>query len=87
MDQIWTLQVAQRGLLTLPKALRDQYGLKPGDVLTLIDLDGAFVLSPRQSEIDLLADSISATLMDEGESLEGALASLRKRAKNHDANA
>jgi len=87
MEQTWTLQLAQRGLLTLPKALRDQYDLKPGDVFTLIDMDGSFVLSPRQTEIDRLANSISATLIDEGESLEGALEALRRRTDNQNASA
>ncbi|MBN1668185.1 MAG: AbrB/MazE/SpoVT family DNA-binding domain-containing protein [Anaerolineales bacterium] len=59
MSEPITLQLAQRGLITLPKTLRDTYNLNPGDTLTLIDLGGVFVLSPRSSEVDRLADQIS----------------------------
>jgi bifunctional DNA-binding transcriptional regulator/antitoxin component of YhaV-PrlF toxin-antitoxin module len=73
-----TLQLAQRGLLTLPKALREAYHLKAGDILTLIDLDGVFVLSPRRSETDRLAEQITNDLAERGESLERILTALRE---------
>lgn len=41
---------------TLPKTLREAYGIRPGDTMTLLDLDGVFVLSPRRSEVDAIAD-------------------------------
>jgi len=44
------LQLAQRGVIVLPKPLREAYNLHPGDQFTLLDLDGVFVLSPRRSE-------------------------------------
>jgi bifunctional DNA-binding transcriptional regulator/antitoxin component of YhaV-PrlF toxin-antitoxin module len=73
-----TLQVAQRGVVTLPKALREAYKLEVGDLLTLIDLGGVFVLSPRRSEIDYLADQIVGDLAERGESLESMLSVLRE---------
>ena len=77
-----TVQVAKRGLLTLPKALRDAYNIEPGDAFTLLDLGGVFVLSPRPSEVDALADSIAADLQAQGESLQSMLQALREeRAK------
>jgi bifunctional DNA-binding transcriptional regulator/antitoxin component of YhaV-PrlF toxin-antitoxin module len=77
-----TVQVAKRGLLTLPKALRDAYSIEPGDAFTLLDLGGVFVLSPRPSEVDALADSIAADLQAQGESLQSMLQALREeRAK------
>jgi bifunctional DNA-binding transcriptional regulator/antitoxin component of YhaV-PrlF toxin-antitoxin module len=57
-----TIQVAQRGLLTLPKVLREAYNIQEGDQLTLLDLGGVFVISPQRSEIDRLADRLKATL-------------------------
>ena len=77
MAKTLTAQISQRGVLTLPKALRDRYKIKPGDVVTVIDLGGAFVISPRRSEVDRLADEISSTLAERGESLESMLISLR----------
>jgi bifunctional DNA-binding transcriptional regulator/antitoxin component of YhaV-PrlF toxin-antitoxin module len=77
-----TVQVAKRGLLTLPKALRDAYNIEPGDAFTLLDLGGVFVLSPQPSEVDALADSIAANLQAQGETLQSMLQALREeRAK------
>ena len=47
MKTALTIQLRQRGTLTLPASLRDKYRLADGDPMTLLDLDGAMVLSPR----------------------------------------
>jgi AbrB family looped-hinge helix DNA binding protein len=73
-----TLQVAQRGLITIPKRLREAYNIQPGDQLTLLDLGGVFVLSPRPSQVDALADRLAAELRDKGETLESMLQALRE---------
>jgi len=44
----------------------------------LIDLDGAFVLTARPSQVDALADKIAAELTGRGETLESMLAALRE---------
>ncbi len=72
------VQMAQRGIITIPKPLRESYGMAPGDTLTLIDLGGVLVLSPRKSEIDALADKIAETWTEDGETLEGMLSALRE---------
>ena len=72
------LQMAQRGVITIPKSLRESYGLQPGDVFTLIDLGGVFVLSPRHSEIDTIAEKIAAQWTEDGETLETMLQALRE---------
>lgn len=84
VNDTMTLQLAQRGLLTLPKALRDAYNLSPGDTMTLIDLGGVFVLSPRSSEVDRLADNIRQQLIEGGESLESMLHVLREAREQYD---
>jgi bifunctional DNA-binding transcriptional regulator/antitoxin component of YhaV-PrlF toxin-antitoxin module len=78
MSETITLQVAQRGVVTLPKSLREAYNLEAGDILTLIDLGGVFVLSPRRAEVDRLADQIAGELGRQGESLESMLTALRE---------
>lgn len=78
MSDTLMLQVAQRGQVTLPKSLRDTYSIRQGDQLTLLDLGGVFVISPRRSEIDGLAEQISAGLQEQGESLESMLQALRE---------
>ncbi len=72
------LQMAQRGVITIPKSLRESYGLQPGDTFTLIDLGGVFVLSPRRSEIEALADKIAEQWTEDGETLETMLQALRE---------
>jgi bifunctional DNA-binding transcriptional regulator/antitoxin component of YhaV-PrlF toxin-antitoxin module len=85
MSDTMTVQVAQRGLLTLPKQLRKSYNIQPGDQLTLLDLGGVFVLSPRRSEIDGLANQLRATLLKQGESLESMLQALREARQRYEA--
>jgi bifunctional DNA-binding transcriptional regulator/antitoxin component of YhaV-PrlF toxin-antitoxin module len=83
MTKTLTAQISQRGVLTLPKSLRDSYKLEPGDVVTVIDLGGAFVISPRRSEVDRLADEISSVLAERGESLESMLTTLREEREKY----
>lgn len=72
------LQMAQRGIITIPKSLRESYGLRPGDTFTLIDLGGVFVLSPRRSDIDTIADKVASQWTEDGETLETMLQALRE---------
>jgi bifunctional DNA-binding transcriptional regulator/antitoxin component of YhaV-PrlF toxin-antitoxin module len=50
-----TIQVRGRGTLTLPTPLREKYRLGEGDPLTVVDLDGAVLLSPRVLVVPRLA--------------------------------
>ena len=84
MSDLITVQMGQRGVLTLPKSLRQSYNLKPGDDFTLLDLDGVFILSPRRSEIDSLADQITQALTEQGETLESMLITLREEREAYD---
>jgi len=83
MPESATVKMGQRGVVTLPKDLRDQYHLEAGDDLTLLDLGGAFVLSPRRSEVDALAESLSCTLANKGESLQGMLKVVREEREKY----
>jgi bifunctional DNA-binding transcriptional regulator/antitoxin component of YhaV-PrlF toxin-antitoxin module len=84
MPDTITIQVAQRGLVTLPKALRETYRIQEGDQMTLLDLGGVFVLSPRRSEIDRIADQIGTTLAEKGESLESMLQAVREARQRYE---
>ena len=83
MSDTITVQVAQRGVVTLPKSIREAYGLQPGDTLTLLDLGGVLLLSPRRSEIDTLADRITQALTERGETLESMLHVLREERERY----
>jgi bifunctional DNA-binding transcriptional regulator/antitoxin component of YhaV-PrlF toxin-antitoxin module len=73
-----TLRMAERGVITIPKVMRDEYDLQPGATFTLLDLGGVFVLSPRDSEIDALTDRIAKQWAQDGQSLESMLQALRE---------
>lgn len=79
-----TIQVRGRGTVTLPARIRERYDLADGDPLTLVDLDGAILLSPRVSVADKLSSEIEYLLSEAGLSLEEMLDGLREqRAKYH----
>lgn len=64
--------------MTLPKALRLAHNIQPGQQMTLLDLDGVFVLNPQPSNVDALADRIADELAGRGETLESMLQALRE---------
>jgi bifunctional DNA-binding transcriptional regulator/antitoxin component of YhaV-PrlF toxin-antitoxin module len=78
-----TVQLTQRGVLVLPKSLRESYDLRAGDTFTLLDIGGVFVLSPRRSEIDALAERITGEIRDTGETLESMLRVLREERERY----
>ena len=78
MNDTITLQLTQRGVVTLPKSLREQYNLQTGDFLTLLDLGGVFVISSQRSEVDNFAREIVQKMEKEGATLENMLASIRE---------
>ena len=84
MNDTMTVQMTQRGVFVLPKDLREAYNLQPGDSFSLLDLGGVFVISPRLSEIDSLADRITQELQGQGETLEGMLQMLREEREAYD---
>lgn len=75
--------MAQRGVVTIPQTIRKRYKLKAGDVFTLIDIGGVFVLSPLRSRIDAFADEITEGLIAGGETMESMLETLREKRRKH----
>jgi AbrB family looped-hinge helix DNA binding protein len=53
-----TIQVRQRGTVTLPADWRKKYGIQEGDSFRLIDLEGILVLTPMAPMIPELAREI-----------------------------
>lgn len=86
MDDTISLQMGQRGVITFPKTLRENYRLKAGDEFTLLDIGGVFVLAPVRSQIDALANQITEALVDQGETLEDMLVALREERERYDAD-
>ncbi|MDO8754905.1 MAG: AbrB/MazE/SpoVT family DNA-binding domain-containing protein [Anaerolineales bacterium] len=85
MSNTFKVQVVRRGLITLPKELRDQSHINEGDTLTLIDLgDGVVVMSPRRSRMDGIANKLAKEWQDSGETLESMLTTLREVRAEYD---
>ena len=78
-----TLQVRQRGTLTLPAEIRQKYGIKPGDTFRLVDLDGIFVLTPMTPMIPELAREIERLREEAGYSIEELLTTLREQREQY----
>ena len=86
MNRIFQVQVVRRGVITLPKELRDHNNIGEGDILTLIELgDGVVVMSPRRSQVDAIADKLASEWQDAGESIESMLSTLREVRAEYDA--
>jgi len=73
-----TIQLRGRGTLTLPAPLRERHGLREGDPLTLVDLDGVFVLSPRIGVVGKRAQEIESLRREAGLSLNDLLTSVHE---------
>jgi bifunctional DNA-binding transcriptional regulator/antitoxin component of YhaV-PrlF toxin-antitoxin module len=73
-----TVQVRQRGTLTLPADLRQKYGIESGDTFRLIDLDGVLVLTPMTPMVPELAREIERLRVESGLSIEELLTALRE---------
>jgi bifunctional DNA-binding transcriptional regulator/antitoxin component of YhaV-PrlF toxin-antitoxin module len=72
-----TLQVRQKGVLTLPAELRQKYGIKAGDTFRLVDLDGVFILTPMVLKVPELVREIEKTRLEAGLSMDELLSSQR----------
>jgi AbrB family looped-hinge helix DNA binding protein len=77
MDQ--TIQVRERGSITLPANLRRKYNLEKGNILRLVDLDGIIVLVPLAPTVPELASEIERIRLEAGLSSEELLQSLRQQ--------
>ncbi|MGH8058551.1 MAG: AbrB/MazE/SpoVT family DNA-binding domain-containing protein, partial [Candidatus Entotheonellia bacterium] len=72
-----TVQVRQRGALTLPASLRERYKIRPGDTFRILDLDGILILMPMAPMVSELAREIERARLEAGLNVEELLASLR----------
>jgi bifunctional DNA-binding transcriptional regulator/antitoxin component of YhaV-PrlF toxin-antitoxin module len=72
-----TVQMRDKGGITLPADLRKRYRLNPGDVFTLVDLgDGSFLLTARTLQTERLGDLVADGMARAGLAVEDLLAAL-----------
>jgi bifunctional DNA-binding transcriptional regulator/antitoxin component of YhaV-PrlF toxin-antitoxin module len=78
-----TIQVRDRGVLTLPAELREKYGIQPGDTFRLVDLDGVFVLTPMVPMVPELAREIERARREAGLTTDDLLRTLREQRERY----
>ena len=78
-----TIQVRDRGVLTLPADIREKYGVQPGDTFRLVDLDGIFVLTPMVPMVPELVREIERARIEAGFSTEELLHILRDQRERY----
>lgn len=78
-----TVQVRQRGTLTLPAEFRAKYNIKPGDTFHIVDLDGILILTPMAPMVPELAREIERARVEAGLSVEELLAGLREQREKY----
>ncbi len=87
MSNTFQIRVVRRGVITLPKALRESNRIEEGDLLTLVDLgDGILLMRSGRSRVDEIADKLSHQWQESGETLESMLATLREVREEYEAN-
>jgi bifunctional DNA-binding transcriptional regulator/antitoxin component of YhaV-PrlF toxin-antitoxin module len=78
-----TIQVRQRGTLTLPAQVRDRYHIHTGDSFTLVDFDGVLVLTPMAPLVPELAREIERARQEAGLSVKEMLSDLRRQRERY----
>lgn len=76
--QTYTVQIRERGQLTLPRKVRTQLSLDSGDALTLVQIDDILLLSPKQPALPKLAEEFSSLMNESGVTLADLLQGLEK---------
>ncbi len=74
----FSIRIRQRGQLTLPKKVRDALSIEAGDVLTLLQIGEAIMLSPRPFRGVELGDKFIELMAEEGVTLAELLEDLPK---------
>lgn len=79
-----TVKIRRKGTITIPAKLRKEYKLEEGQTLTVIDLGkGTILLTPKVSQVDILANQIAEKFKDEGITLEDLLQALNELRKTY----
>lgn len=78
-----TIQVRERGVITLPAELREKYSIENGNIFRLVDLDGIFVFVPMLPMVPELAREIERVRLEAGLSIEELLQDLRKQREQY----
>lgn len=74
----FTIQVRQRGQLTIPQKLREALSIEAGDTLTILQIGDAFLATPQRLRSFELADKMASMMEEAGLTLADLLEDLPK---------
>jgi len=72
----YPIKVRERGQVTIPQSVREQFSARTGDILTLVQFDDFVLLAPSILKTPSLAKQFSQKMDDEGVSLADLLQGL-----------
>ncbi len=78
-----TVQVRERGVITLPAELREKYHIVNGNIFRLVDMEGIFVFVPMVPMVPELAREIERARLESGLSIEDLLQDLRQQRERY----
>ena len=78
----YPIKIRQRGQVTLPQPVREQWEAQSGDVMTLVQFDEFAILAPRLLKTPSLAKQFSQLMDEEGVSLADLLEGLKDEREN-----
>ena len=78
----YPIKIRQRGQLTIPQPVREQWSTQNGDVMTLVQFDEFAILAPMMLKTPSLAKQFSQIMDEEGISLADLLEGLNEERKS-----
>jgi bifunctional DNA-binding transcriptional regulator/antitoxin component of YhaV-PrlF toxin-antitoxin module len=72
----YVVRLRERGQMTVPRQVRERLAVDDGDVVRLVRVGDAYLLTPRSQRVPALADRIAELMEREGVSLSDLLAGL-----------
>jgi bifunctional DNA-binding transcriptional regulator/antitoxin component of YhaV-PrlF toxin-antitoxin module len=75
------VRLKARGTIALPREIADKYCLEQGAEVSIVDLDGVVVVSPKRSIVPKLAAEIEQMRLEAGLTVEDLLEGLPRHAK------
>lgn len=84
-----TIKLQQRGVLTLPKKVRDSLNISEGDVFTISQNESQIILERADTHDSALLRDIKQSLSDiqKGKFIEfGSIKEFKRKLKNYDAD-
>jgi AbrB family looped-hinge helix DNA binding protein len=71
-------QIKARGQLTIPKKIRETSDLEEGQVVSILPVGGALIITPKRLELEEARKQIRKIVKASGVSLEDLLAGLKE---------